>query len=304
MYAGVEIGGTKVVIACGTSPDDLSEMIRIPTTAPRETAAAMVDCLKTLEQKAGAFKAIGIASFGPVGVSPDRPGYGVIRKTPKPGWSGFDLLGAFRSAFPSTPFALDTDVAAAALGEAKWGVAQGSRTVVYVTVGTGIGGGIVVDGKPLHGTLHPEVGHVVVRRDPRDLTFRGCCPFHGDCLEGLASGPSLEARTGVRGESIAADDEVWDIVGGYLAQLYYDLALTVAPDCIVIGGSLGMREDVLKASRAALGRLAGGYIEALETQDGADAFVRHATFGDRAGVLGAIALAAAGECADGALISN
>lgn len=292
MYAGVEIGGTKVVIAYGTSPDDLSEMVRIPTTTPHETVEAVVGCLKSMELKAGAFEAIGIASFGPVGVSRERPGYGFIRKTPKPGWSGFDLLGAFRSAFPSTRFALDTDVASAALGEVKWGVARGSRTVVYVTVGTGIGGGIVVDGKPLHGTLHPEVGHVIVRRDPRDLRFAGCCPFHGDCLEGLASGPSLEARTGVRGEMIGPDNEVWDVIGGYLGQLYYDLALTVAPDLIVVGGSVGLREDVINASRTRLHHLAGGYIEALVTREGTHAFLREATFGDRAGILGAIALAA------------
>lgn len=292
MYAGVEIGGTKVVIGCGTSPDDLSEMVRIPTTTPEETIARTIQALKTFQDDRGPFEAIGIASFGPIGVSPDRPGFGKIRKTPKPGWSGFDLLGAFRTAFPRTPLALDTDVAAAALGEVRWGAARGSRGVVYVTVGTGIGGGIVIDGKPLHGTLHPEIGHIVVRRDPRDQAYPGCCPFHGDCLEGLASGPSLEGRTGLRGDAVAPDDPVWDILGNYLAQLYYTLALTVAPDCIVVGGSVGLRADVLKASREWLYRLAGGYIADLDTPAACAAFLRRATFGDRAGVLGAIALAA------------
>jgi len=289
MYAGIEIGGTKVIVACGSSPETLSAPRRIATAAPDATLAGAVAAIRDLAGPQP-LQGIGIASFGPVGVTPHGRGFGQILRTPKPGWSGVDVLGIFRRAFPDVPVAIDTDVNAAALGEQAWGGGRGLADLAYVTAGTGIGVGLLVDGRPVHGALHPEAGHIRVRREAGD-DFAGLCPFHGDCLEGLASGPTLLARTGMPGEDLPAGHPVWSRIGGYLAQLYYSLTLTTAPQRILVGGGLGLRADVLDASRRHLFELLGGYIEALSSVDGIARYLAPADLGDRAGVLGAIRLA-------------
>lgn len=292
MYVGVELGGTKIVVAHGTSPDDVSALHRIPTREPQPTLEAVFVHIRELEKRHGEVRGVGIASFGPIGVNPDALGYGVMRRTPKPGWSHFDVVGPFRAAFPNIPMAIDTDVTAAAFAERRWGAGNGKGNLAYVTAGTGIGAGILVDGVPVHGALHPEVGHIVVRRDPRDLDYRGRCPFHDDCLEGLACGPSILDRTGRSGEDLPGDHPIWSIIGGYLGQLFYTLTLAASPERIVVGGSLGLREDVLEASRDRLLQLLGGYISEYERREAIDPYVVKAELGDRAGVLGAIALVA------------
>ena len=293
-FIGIEIGGTKVIIAHGHAPDALQPTVRLPTTAPDETLAAIIATLQAQIATHGPVAGIGIASFGPLGLSPDDDNYGRFLRTPKAGYSHFDLLGPLCAAFPDTPFAIDTDVNGAAVGERVWGAAQGLDDFAYITVGTGIGVGLICNGRPVHGLLHPEAGHILVRRDPGRDPFAGICPFHGDCLEGLASGPAIAARIGLAGEDIKANDPVWDLVGDYVAQLCHSLVLTASPRKILLGGGVGSHPAVLASARVNLHRYLGGYIEALSTPEACAALIQAPGLGDRAGVLGAIALAATG----------
>ncbi|WP_343683917.1 ROK family protein [Asticcacaulis sp.] len=287
-FAGLEVGGTKVNVAAGSGPDDL-QTLRIPTRAPQETWPEVLRALETLSQ-GRAFDAIGIASFGPIDVNPQSPTFGRFRKTPKPGWSGFDLLSPLTEAYPEVPIGLDTDVNGAALGEKRWGGAKDLDTFVYVTVGTGLGVGLVVADQPVHGLLHPEAGHIRVRRHPDD-TYAGHCPFHGDCCEGLSSGPAIEARTGQKAETLPPVHGVWGMVGDYLGQLFCNLALITSAQRILVGGGVGLNEPVLRASRQTCHRLLNSYLEALESAESMDIYIQAAHLGDRAGMLGAIELA-------------
>lgn len=230
LFGTVEVGGTKTDVAVGTSLADLSEPHRIETGAPDDTLSAVAEYL------AGhVLDAIGVASFGPLDVNPDSTQYGTMLSTPKPGWSGVDVLGGI-AADRFTPTVIDTDVNGAALGEGRWGAATGMSNFVYVTVGTGIGAGIVVDGHTLGRELHPETGHIVVKTEDGDR-FAGACPYHGDCLEGMTAGPALEARFG-RSETWAGNDAVLSLATGYVAQLVRNLVYTVTPERIIVGGGV------------------------------------------------------------------
>lgn len=292
MYIGIEIGGTKVIMAVGTCPEDLTQLVRIPTGTPDLTFAAIARQVLDFQAAYPGICAIGIASFGPVQVNPALEDFGTICDTPKPGWRGFNIVRALRSRFPSLPVALDTDVNGAAVAEANWGAGRGLDTFAYVTVGTGIGAGLFVNGKPVHGLLHPEAGHMLVRRDPGRDPFPGSCPFHGDCLEGLASGPTIELRTGRRGEDLPDDHDVWHLIGDYLAQLYYNMAVIAAPQRILIGGGVGLKREVIDRSRLEFSRLLGGYLHKLRRPQDVQDYIQAAALKDRAGVLGAIGLAA------------
>lgn len=290
MFVGVEMGGTKVVMATGTCPENLSEPVRIPTTGPVETVEAIIEQIRVYTATYGAIEGIGIATFGPVGISPLQTNYGYILPTSKPNWSNFNLLEPIRKTFPDAMVVLETDVNGAALGEMRWGAGQGLTDFAYVTVGTGIGVGLVSGGKPVHGLLHPEAGHILVRRDRERDPYPGRCPFHGDCLEGVASGPTLFDRTGIAGEHLAPDDPSWHLVGEYLAQLYMNITLMTSPQRILVGGGVGLNTAVMAASRDHLHHLLGGYVGALENRSILDTYLEPAKLGDRAGVLGAIAL--------------
>jgi fructokinase len=296
VYAGVEAGGTKFVCALGTGPDGVTATTSFPTTTPGETLGRVVEFIA---RERDAVEAIGVASFGPVDLRADSATYGHITSTPKPGWQRTDVVGALRAAF-AVPVGFDTDVNGAALAEGRWGAARGLDTFAYVTVGTGIGVGAMVGGRLVHGLLHPEAGHLVVRRHPDDA-FAGACPFHGDCLEGLASGPAVAGRWQRPGSDLGPHrDAAIELEAWYLAQLATTLTYVLSPQRIVLGGGLLNLPGLLAAIRALTVELLGGYLDTPVITQQVDRYLVPPGLGDRAGVLGGIALAsaAAGEGAD------
>jgi fructokinase len=282
---GLELGGTKC-LALRAEGERIAECVSIPTTDPATTLSA-IDALfgGWCEQRQP--EALGIASFGPVGVDRRRPDWGFVLNTPKPGWAGADIAGRYQRLL-GVPVGFDTDVNAAALAETRWGGAIGTSCNAYITLGTGVGVGIVAQGSPIHGRLHPEFGHLKARRMPDD-GFVGFCPFHGDCVEGLISGPAIAQRAGVPGERIENDDPVWRSVAHDLGELLASLILAVAPEKIALGGGIVCARPWLveRARQAALGSL-GGYFEDLPKD--IDVMIGVATLGNQAGPLGAIAL--------------
>jgi fructokinase len=286
MYGAIEAGGTKFVCAAGSGPDDL-ETFQIPTTTPAATMEAAVEFFKRFR---GELRAVGIASFGPVDLHPGSWTYGYITSTPKPGWNNFDVAGWVRKSL-DVPVGFDTDVNGAALGEGRWGVAQGLSDFLYLTVGTGIGGGAVVDGKLVHGLVHPEMGHIRVPHDTAQDPFSGCCPYHGDCLEGLAAGPAIQARWGMNSSQLPADHPGLTLEARYLALAIANWVCTLSPERIVLGGGVMQQARLFPLVRAEMLRLLNGYIQAREITENADRYVVPAMLGPRAGVLGALVLA-------------
>ena len=275
LLAGVELGGTKT-IAVLSRGGDIIDRWRIATTTPADTLGAVAARLAQWRPDA-----LGIACFGPLAIRRDDPRFGHILATPKPGWQGVDLIAALAA---GRPVALTTDVIAAALAEGEAGAAQGLSDFVYVTIGTGIGMGIVSGGRPLTGRLHPEAGHMSVPRIPGD-DFAGCCGFHHDCLEGLASGRAIAARTGQAGESLSDDDAAWRFVVDALAHGFANLRLTLAPQAIVIGGGVATdRAWLAPAIAVRMDEVLGGYLDASS--------VIPAALGADAGPRGALLLAA------------
>ena len=286
MYGGIEAGGTKFVAVVGSGPDDIVDRVRIDTTDPDTTIG---NCLEFFARHDG-LRSIGIASFGPLELRPSHPGHGRITMTPKPGWSGTDLMGPFRDRF-GIPVAIDTDVNGAALAEVRWGAAAGLRNAVYLTVGTGVGGGAVIDGRPISGLVHPEMGHVSVSRLPGD-DFPGICPFHGDCLEGLACGPAIEARWGRPAQEIEDVERVVEIEAATIAAGLRQVVYVLAPERIVFGGGVSKLPGIHAAVNDALVAQMAGYALMDEHEAG---FVVSPGLGDNSGVAGALALAIAAD---------
>jgi fructokinase len=280
IFGAVEAGGTKFVCGAGTCPEDLV-LTQIATTSPAATAAAAIAWLK--EHRVAA---VGIGSFGPVDLNPASPTWGYITSTPKPGWQNFDLAGAFARGL-GVPVRFNTDVNAAVLGEARWGAGRDVSNCLYLTVGTGIGGGAIIGGRLLHGLTHPEMGHVRIPHDRGRDPFRGNCPYHGDCLEGLASGPAIEARWGVPAAELPAGHPAWALEAEYLAHGIANFVCTLSPERILLGGGVMEQAHLYAMVRAELACLLGGYIAQLP-------MVIAPELGNRAGVLGALALAAGG----------
>jgi fructokinase len=290
MYGGIEAGGTKFVCVIGTGPEDIIEMARIEVAAPAETIAASLAFFRRAIDAGVRLKGLGIGSFGPVELREGHPRHGWITMTPKPGWSGTDLVGPVASEL-GLPVGFDTDVNAAALAESRWGAARGLRSFIYITLGTGIGGGAVVEGRILHGLGHPEMGHVVVPRRPGD-SFPGACPFHGDCFEGMASGPTIAARFGRRAETLEGADRAAAaaLVAFYLAAGVRSLVYALAPERIVVGGGLSAIPGLFEAARSELAAQLAGYPGLQEHRE--ETFLVTASLGGMAGPAGTLILAA------------
>jgi fructokinase len=290
LYGGIEGGGTKFVCLVGTSPDDVQAEERFPTSTPDATLGRALAFFRDEQARLGPLAALGIGSFGPVDLQPGSPTFGFITSTPKPGWKNVDVAGPFRRAL-GLRVAFDTDVNAAALGEWRWGAARGLDTFLYLTIGTGIGGGGLVGGQLMHGLVHPEIGHLRLPRDPAVDPFPGACPFHGDCLEGLASGPAILARWGRPAEALPSDHPAWALEARYLALALVNLICTVSPQRILMGGGVMDQAHLFPVVRREVKTLLNDYLRAPEILEGTEAFIVPPALGARAGVLGALALA-------------
>jgi fructokinase len=290
LYAGIESGGTKWICLVAEGPERIIASTRFPTSQPEETLAAAIKFLQTQIRQHGKLKGLGIGSFGPLDLNPDSDTYGYVTTTPKPGWAGTDLVSPFKETF-DLPIGLDTDVNAAALGESQWGAAQGLKDFIYLTIGTGIGGGGMVNEELIHGLLHPEMGHMRVPHDRERDPFVGVCPYHGDCLEGLATGPAIEARWGRRGENLPIDHPAWLLEAHYLALGLVNLITIVSPQRIILGGGVMEQAQLFPLIRTEVQELLNGYISAPEILEGIDHYIVAPRLGAQAGVMGALALA-------------
>lgn len=289
LYGGIEGGGTKFVCAVGTGPGDVRAEVRFATTTPEETLGRAVDFF--VEQRRHySLAAVGIGCFGPVDLDPGSLTYGFVTTTVKPGWAQCDVAGTVARAL-DLPVGFDTDTNAAALGEQRWGAAQGLDTFVYLTVGTGIGGGVMVGGKRVHGLMHPEMGHIPVPHDWAQDPFPGVCPIHGDCLEGLAAGPALHARWQQPAEDLPPDHPAWDLEAHYLALALVNYIYIVSPQRIVLGGGVMSQPHLFPRLRQAVQHVSGGYLAVPALREEIDAYIVPTALGGRAGVLGAMALA-------------
>ena len=295
MFGGIEAGGTKFVCGVGDGPDDL-EMAQFPTTSPQETLDKVIGFFKQHSATA-----LGIASFGPVDLDISSPSYGHITSTPKAGWSNCDLVGEIKHAL-RVPVGFDTDVNGAVLGEARWGAARGLKDAVYITIGTGIGGGALVGGRVVHGLVHPEMGHLRIPHDIRD-SFAGNCPFHGDCFEGLAAGPAIQARWGKPARELPPDHPAWALEANYIALGLVNLTMALSPRRFLLGGGVMQQPHLFALIREEFGRLLNGYVRHRDILDGLDEYIQPPQLGSQAGVLGALVLAekAAQRQADGGM---
>lgn len=280
MLAAIEAGGTKFVCAVGDEFGNITDRAQFPTTTPQETMTEVIQFLKKHNPRA-----IGIGSFGPIDVDSESPTYGYITSTPKTAWRSFPFVKTIKDAF-SVPVGFNTDVNAAALGEAALGAAKGLDSCLYITVGTGIGAGAVVQGKLLQGLSHPEMGHILVRRHPNDR-YEGKCPYHRDCLEGLAAGPGIEERWGVKGADLAERSEVWELEGFYVAQALMQYILILSPKRIILGGGVMKQKQVFASVYKHLRELINDYVSLPELSD----YIVSPGLGDNAGITGSLLLA-------------
>lgn len=288
--AGIEAGGTKFVCAVGSGPDDIRAETRFPTTRPEETIGQALAFFREQSERYGPPAAIGIAAFGPLDPNPVSPTFGTITSTPKPGWRDADLAGPLRTAF-GAPVAFDTDVNGAALGEWRWGAAQGLDNFVYLTIGTGVGGGGMVNGRLMHGLVHPEMGHIPLPHDRVADPYPGRCPFHGDCLEGMAAGPAVGERWGRPAYELPPDHPAWDLEAHYLALALQGLICTLSPERIILGGGVMEQPQLMPMVRQKVQSYLNGYVQSPAILERIDSYIVPPALGNRAGVLGAFALA-------------
>lgn len=271
-----------MVLAIGNEKGEISEEKTIPTESPKVTVPLMIDYFKSKK-----IDALGIASFGPLCLDVNSDNYGSITSTPKEGWTNFNIVRAFKEAL-NIPIGFDTDVNGSCLGEVTFGGAKNLKNVVYLTVGTGIGAGIMTEGKLLHGNLHPEAGHIMLRRHAKD-TFEGCCPFHKDCFEGLASGPAMEKRWGTRAENLPNGHEAFSMEAWYIAQAVSDYIMILAPERIIIGGGVMNREELFPLIRSNVIEIVSAYLDTNELKD-IDNYIVPADLNGKQGILGCFVL--------------
>lgn len=286
-YAGIDAGGTEFKCVAATGPEQIIAHAKIPVTYPDATLAACRNFFIRAREEHGDFAAMGIASFGPVDLRPESSTYGYITSTPKPYWRDTDIVGYFRRELDLT-IRFDTDVNGALLAEQRWGAAQGLHSAMYVTIGTGVGAGVMVDGRLLHGAMHPEAGHMLIARHPAD-PFPGSCPFHEGCLEGLASGPALAQRWQQNPEALSDAHSAWELQAHYLAVMCVNLSLVYSPQRIILGGGVMNRTTLLPLVQRAYLALMNSYLG--DQQHSIESFIVTPTLGGMAGALGAIALA-------------
>lgn len=279
----LEAGGTKMVCAIGDETGTIFEQTTIPTQTPEITVPELIAYFK--ERKVDA---LGIGCFGPIEPDKSSEKYGYITSTPKTEWQNYDIVGEFANAL-QCPIGFDTDVNASVLGEVTFGQAKGKSCVVYLTIGTGIGGGIYIEGNLLHGMLHPEAGHVLIRKREDD-TYTGKCPYHTNCLEGLASGPAIEARWGHKAAELAGRPEVWDLEADYIAQALTGYILTLSPRMIILGGGVMHQEQLFPLIRDKVTQMLGGYIKTKELED-MEHYIVPASLQDDQGIMGCFELA-------------
>lgn len=289
LYGGIEAGGTKFVCAIGTGPDDIRAETRFPTSVPEQAIAQAIAFFQE-QQQGEPLTAIGVASFGPVDPDPRSPSFGYVTTTPKPGWAHTNFVGPLREAL-GVPVGFDTDVNGAALGEHRWGAAQGLDTFVYLTIGTGLGGGAMVNGKLLHGLMHPEMGHMLIPHNWDADPYAGFCPYHGDCWEGLAAGPGLEGRWQTRAENLPPEHPAWELEAHYLALGLVNIITVLSPQRIIMGGGVMDQLHLFPLIHNHVYTMLNGYIQSAQILENMDSYIVPPGLGSRAGVLGAIALA-------------
>lgn len=286
LYGAIEAGGTKIICATGTDDARIRERERIDTLSPDKTIPAIIDFFS--RNKVGS---IGIGTFGPADIDEKSPTYGYITSTPKAGWKNFNFRGTLVREL-GVDVAFDTDVNAAVLGEYLWGAARNCVSAVYITVGTGVGAGAIVDGKILKGISHPEMGHMLVRRHADD-NFAGVCPYHRDCVEGLSSGPSISARCGRDGAQLDGDDPVWEYISYYLAQMMYSIALVLMPGRFIAGGGVLANPGLLAKIRTKFLEISASYLQFDSILREIDSYIAAPQLGSESGIKGALGLAIA-----------
>ncbi len=290
LFGGIEGGGTKFVCAIGDEKGAILSEERFPTTTPEETLTRTITFFQQQTAVFGPIVSLGVACFGPLDPHPGSPTYGHILPTPKPGWTNADVVGRLQTAL-GLPIGFDTDVNGAALGEWHWGAAKGLETFIYFTIGTGIGGGAMVEGKLLHGLLHPEMGHIPLPHDSQKDPFEGNCPFHKDCFEGLACGPAMEKRWGQRAETLPPDHPAWELEAHYIALAMQSFICSLSPQKIILGGGVSQQPQLLPLVRQKTLALLNGYVQSDAILQHIDSYIVHSELGSSAGVAGAIALA-------------
>lgn len=281
--AAIEAGGTKFICGIGNENGEIFEKISIPTTVPEETMKKVIEYFKGKE-----FEVMGVACFGPIDPVKGSKTYGYISKTPKPNWTDYDIIGELKKNF-NVPMEFDTDVNGAALGESLWGAGKGLSSVMYITVGTGIGAGAVINGRMLQGLTHPEMGHISVKRNESDK-FKGRCPFHSDCLEGLASGPAIEDRWGEKAYNLEDKNEVWELEAYYLAQALINYILILSPQRIIMGGGVMKQKQMFPLIRKNVKEFLNGYVHKKEILEDIDNYIVYPGLEENAGLMGSLAL--------------
>lgn len=283
IYGGIEAGGTKMICVIGDENGKILDRMQISTKTPEETMPIMIDYFKGKD-----IKALGIACFGPIDLNRDSKTYGYITSTPKLAWKNYDIVGAFKKEL-GVPIGFDTDVNGSLLGEITWGCAKGLTDALYLTIGTGVGGGVMAGGKLLHGMLHPELGHIKMAVADGD-TYKGKCPYHGICFEGMAAGPAIEDRWGKKAVELADDDKVWDLESTYIAQALCTYILTLSPQIIILGGGVMHQEQLFPLIRKKVLEQLNGYVLTKELAD-IDNYIVPASLNDDQGIMGAVKLA-------------